>query len=114
MFAYVGGYTTADRNGRGDGIHVYRIDSPGADWVHMQHLDGLPNPSLFTLRADGRVLIPCMADVITSRHSPSLQSRANSPCSAACRARATTRSTPRWTPWDGTLWWQITAAAVSR
>ena len=22
MFAYVGGYTTADRNGHGDGIHV--------------------------------------------------------------------------------------------
>jgi len=56
MFAYVGGYTTADRDGRGDGIHVYRIDAPGADWIHVQHLDGLANPSLFTLRPDGRVL----------------------------------------------------------
>ncbi|HTW69502.1 MAG TPA: lactonase family protein [Acetobacteraceae bacterium] len=56
MFAYVGGYTTADRDGRGDGIHVYRIDAPGADWTHVQHLDGLANPSLFTPRPDGRVL----------------------------------------------------------
>ncbi|MGH7227109.1 MAG: lactonase family protein, partial [Gemmataceae bacterium] len=56
MFAYVGGYTTADRDGRGDGIHVYRIDAPGSDWNHVQHLDGLANPSLFTLRPDGRVL----------------------------------------------------------
>lgn len=56
MFAYVGGYTTADRDGRGDGIHVYHIAAPGADWTHVQHVDGLPNPSLFTLRNDGRVL----------------------------------------------------------
>jgi len=56
MFAYVGGYTTADRDGRGDGIHVYRIDSPGGAWRHVQHLGGLANPSLFTLRQDGRVL----------------------------------------------------------
>jgi 6-phosphogluconolactonase (cycloisomerase 2 family) len=56
MFAYVGGYTTPDRNGRGDGIHVYRIDSPGADWVHTQHVPDLANPSLFTLRADSSVL----------------------------------------------------------
>ena len=41
---------------RGDGIHVYRIDAPGADWTHVQHLDGLANPSLFTPRPDGRVL----------------------------------------------------------
>ena len=56
MFAYVGGYTTADRDGRGDGIHVYRIDAPGADWTEVQQLDGLANPSLFTLRSDNAVL----------------------------------------------------------
>ena len=55
MFAYVGGYTTRDRDGRGDGIHVYRV---GADavWTHVQHVVGEDNPSLFTLRPDGRVL----------------------------------------------------------
>jgi 6-phosphogluconolactonase (cycloisomerase 2 family) len=26
MLAYVGGYTSKDRNGRGDGINVYQID----------------------------------------------------------------------------------------
>ena len=56
MFAYVGGYTTADRDGRGDGIHVYRIDAPGGVWTQVQHVDGLANPSLFTLRGDHRVL----------------------------------------------------------
>lgn len=56
MFAYVGGYTTPDRDGRGDGINVYRIDSPGGDWKHVQHVDGLANPSLFTLRDDHRAL----------------------------------------------------------
>jgi 6-phosphogluconolactonase (cycloisomerase 2 family) len=56
MFAYVGGYTTADRDGRGDGIHVYRIDAPGNAWTQVQHVDGLANPSLFTLRNDRRVL----------------------------------------------------------
>ena len=56
MFAYVGGYTTADRDGRGDGIHVYRIDPQSYVWTHVQHVDGLANPSLFTLRPDRRVL----------------------------------------------------------
>jgi 6-phosphogluconolactonase len=56
MFAYVGGYTTADRDGRGDGIHVYRIDAKSGAWTQVQHLDGLANPSLFTLRGDRRVL----------------------------------------------------------
>lgn len=51
MFAYVGGYTTPDRDGRGNGINVYRIDPNGA-WRHLQHIGGLENPSLFTLRRD--------------------------------------------------------------
>lgn len=56
MFAYVGGYSTPDRNGRGDGIHVYRIDPQSGVWQLCQHVDGLANPSLFTVRNDGRVL----------------------------------------------------------
>jgi 6-phosphogluconolactonase (cycloisomerase 2 family) len=55
MFAYVGGYTTPDRKGRGDGIHVYRIGDDGG-WNHVQHVAGERNPSLFTLRRDNRVL----------------------------------------------------------
>jgi 6-phosphogluconolactonase len=52
MFAYVGGYTTADRDGRGDGINVYRIDQSSGAWSHVQNLGGLENPSLFTLCRD--------------------------------------------------------------
>jgi len=49
MFAYVGGYTTADRDGRGDGINVYRVDPSNLEWHHIQHVGNLENPSLFTL-----------------------------------------------------------------
>jgi 6-phosphogluconolactonase len=56
MFAYVGCYTTADRDGRGDGIHVYRLNSAGSQWIEIQRVDGLENPSLFTLRRDQSVL----------------------------------------------------------
>ncbi|HEX2940286.1 MAG TPA: beta-propeller fold lactonase family protein, partial [Rhodopila sp.] len=49
MFAYVGGYTTPDRDGRGNGINVFRIDPVSGAWNHVQHVGGLENPSLFTL-----------------------------------------------------------------
>ncbi len=52
MFAYVGGYTTPDRDGRGNGINVYRVDEVSGGWTHLQHLGGLENPSLFTLTRD--------------------------------------------------------------
>jgi 6-phosphogluconolactonase len=53
MFAYVGGYTTPDRDGRGNGINVYRVDQVSGGWTHIQHLGGLDNPALFTLTRDG-------------------------------------------------------------
>jgi 6-phosphogluconolactonase len=53
MFAYVGGYTTPDRDGRGNGINVYRVDEVIGGWTHLQHVGGLENPSLFTLTRDG-------------------------------------------------------------
>lgn len=52
MFAYVGGYTTPDRDGRGNGINVYRVDEVIGRWTHLQHVGGLENPALFTLNAD--------------------------------------------------------------
>jgi hypothetical protein len=72
MFAYVGGYTTPDRDGRGDGIHVFRIDAVSGRWQHIQHVGGLENPSLFTLTRDGtrlysvhggRTLVSAFADL---------------------------------------------------
>src|SRR3954463_15222330 len=56
MFAYVGGYTTQDRDGRGDGIHVYRVNDAGDVWTEIQRVGDLENPSLFTLRRDQSVL----------------------------------------------------------
>jgi 6-phosphogluconolactonase (cycloisomerase 2 family) len=49
MLAYVGGYTSKDRNGRGDGINVYRIDEASGAWSHVQRLGDLVNPSWLTL-----------------------------------------------------------------
>jgi 6-phosphogluconolactonase len=56
MFAYTGCYTTSDRDGRGDGIHVYQVNAAGDLWTEVQHIGGLDNPSLFTLRRDQSVL----------------------------------------------------------
>jgi len=56
MFAYVGGYTTPDRDGRGNGINVYRVDEASGEWTHLHHVGGLENPSLFTLNGDGNRL----------------------------------------------------------
>ena len=33
MFAYVGCYTTPDRDGRGDGLNVYRMDPASGQWT---------------------------------------------------------------------------------
>jgi 6-phosphogluconolactonase len=70
MFAYVGCYTTPDRDGRGNGINVYHVDEVSGGWTHLQHVGGLENPSLFTLTRDanhlysvhgGRTLISAFA-----------------------------------------------------
>jgi 6-phosphogluconolactonase len=53
MFAYVGGYTTPDRKGRGSGINVYRVDPVRGAWSLIQTVGDLENPSLFTLTRDG-------------------------------------------------------------
>jgi 6-phosphogluconolactonase len=52
MFAYIGGYTTPDRDGRGNGINVYRVDPINGAWSHIQNIGGLENPALFTLTRD--------------------------------------------------------------
>jgi 6-phosphogluconolactonase len=56
MFAYVGCYTTPDRDGRGEGIRVYRVNNAGDQWTEIQCVGGLENPSLFTLRRDQSIL----------------------------------------------------------
>src|SRR4051794_41122184 len=49
MFAYVGCYTTPDRDGKGNGINVYDMDPVSGAWTHIQLVDGPGNPSWLTL-----------------------------------------------------------------
>lgn len=49
LFAYVGSYTTSGRNGRGNGINVYKVDRRTGAFRHIQHLGGLENPSFLAL-----------------------------------------------------------------
>jgi len=56
MIAYVGGYTSTDRNGRGDGINVYRVDEVSGAWTHVQRLGDLVNPSWLILDRQRPVL----------------------------------------------------------
>src|SRR6266540_5576034 len=56
MFAYVGCYTTSDRDGRGEGISVYRVDPASGDWTSVQTLGEVPNPSFLALDPAQRFL----------------------------------------------------------
>jgi 6-phosphogluconolactonase (cycloisomerase 2 family) len=62
MFAYVGGYTTKERDGRGEGINVYRVDPASGTWAHVQPLEGIVNPSWLTLDRRHRVLYSAHGD----------------------------------------------------
>ncbi len=53
LFAYVGSYTTPERNGHGNGINVYRVDRRSGAFRHIQHLGNLENPSFLALNAAG-------------------------------------------------------------
>jgi len=49
MFIYVGCRTTRERNARGDGINVYRVDAQTGRLSHLQLIDGLVNPSFLAI-----------------------------------------------------------------
>src|SRR5207302_6891956 len=61
-YAYVGCYTTAERHGHGDGIHVYQVDPETGAWTHIQHFGGLVNPSFLILSRDQRFLYSAHGD----------------------------------------------------
>src|ERR1700687_5423678 len=61
-FAYVGCYTTAEREAHGDGIHVYRTDPETGAWSHVQHLGDLFNPSFLITSRDQRFLYSVHGD----------------------------------------------------
>jgi 6-phosphogluconolactonase len=61
-FAYAGCYTTPERDGRGEGINVYRINQKSGVWRHVQVVRGLTNPSFLTLNGQGRHLYAVHGD----------------------------------------------------
>jgi 6-phosphogluconolactonase (cycloisomerase 2 family) len=61
-FAYTGCRTTRERNARGDGINVYRVEAATGHWEHVQLLGDLVNPSFLTLDAAKRTLYAVHGD----------------------------------------------------
>jgi 6-phosphogluconolactonase len=78
--AYVGGYTTKERNGHGEGISVYRIDPTTGAWTPVQLVKNLVNPSwllldrqrrfLYSAHGDGEVVSAFRIDEPTGQISP--------------------------------------------
>jgi 6-phosphogluconolactonase len=56
MYAYVGCYTTPDRQGHGEGIAIYLIDPAAGDWTHVQTVSEVPNPSFLALHPEHNTL----------------------------------------------------------
>jgi len=76
-FAYVGCYTTKQRNGRGEGIAVYRIDAATGAWTPIQLVKTADNPSwlgfdrkqrfLYVAHGDGQVVTAFRVDEATGQ-----------------------------------------------
>jgi 6-phosphogluconolactonase len=62
MFAYVGCYTTKQRNGHGEGIAVYRMDQASGEWAPVQVVRDLVNPSFLALGRGQRFLYSAHGD----------------------------------------------------
>jgi len=56
MYAFVGCYTTADRNGTGTGIRTYRMDPATGVWEYQSILEDITNPSFLALHPNERWL----------------------------------------------------------
>jgi 6-phosphogluconolactonase len=61
-YAYVGCYTTPERRGRGDGIHVYKVDPQTGALTHLHKLGDLMNPSFLITSRDQRFLYSVHGD----------------------------------------------------
>jgi 6-phosphogluconolactonase (cycloisomerase 2 family) len=62
-YAYVGCRTTRERNARGEGIQVYRIESATGGWTHVQLLRDLVNPSFLALDQSQQFLYAVHGDM---------------------------------------------------
>lgn len=63
MFAYVGSRTTRERNARGDGISVFRIDQSNGGLTPVQVVGDLVNPSFLALDRSGEHLYTVHGDL---------------------------------------------------
>jgi 6-phosphogluconolactonase (cycloisomerase 2 family) len=63
VFAYVGSFTTAQRQARGSGVSVYRVDPASGAWTHVQTVGELVNPSFLILSKDQRFLYSVHGDL---------------------------------------------------
>src|SRR5947207_9452925 len=61
-FAYVGCYTTKQRNGRGEGITVQRIEATTGAWTQLQLVKTADNPSWLTFDRTQRFLYSAHGD----------------------------------------------------
>jgi 6-phosphogluconolactonase len=62
-FVYVGARTTRERNARGDGLNVYRMDQATGAWTHLQCLSDLVNPSFLAFDRTRRFLYTVHGDL---------------------------------------------------
>lgn len=62
MYAYVGSRTTKQRNARGEGISIFRVDSAQGVLELVGMEKGLTNPSFLALSRDGRFLYTVHGD----------------------------------------------------
>ncbi|GGJ86626.1 lactonase family protein [Pseudomonas matsuisoli] len=56
MYAYIGSRTTRERNARGEGISVFKLDADQSTLEPVQIVGDLVNPSYLTLNSGGDVL----------------------------------------------------------
>ena len=61
-FAYVGCRTTKERNARGLGIEIFRVDATGT-WSHVQRVAGIDNPSFLAFDHEQRFLYVVHGDL---------------------------------------------------
>lgn len=63
MYAYVGSRTTRERNARGDGISVFKVDPGNGDLEMVELVKDLVNPSFLSLSANGKFLYAVHGDL---------------------------------------------------
>jgi 6-phosphogluconolactonase (cycloisomerase 2 family) len=63
LYAYIGCRTTKERNARGKGLSVYRVDRATGEWTLVQLVEGLDNPSFLALDRTNRFLYSVHGDL---------------------------------------------------